>query len=72
MVHGAWPHYNNRLERLKKRLDFTILSPEDTIVLEQEIERETRKELAQKFAGNIARLSLRNRVRILGARILHD
>ena len=67
--------YENRLERLEAYLDFTIRTPEETAYIEQEIEQEKQNELAKKFALNIGRLSLRNRVnniRLLGAAAIVD
>ena len=60
--------YKNRQERLKAFLDFTIHLPQVTAHVQHCI----KTELAKKFAGNIARLSLRNRVGILGATPILD
>jgi hypothetical protein len=52
------PVFENRLERLKAILDFTIRGPEHTAYIKNEI----RGELAKKYAKNIGRMKLSSRL----------
>ena len=56
------PVFENRLDRLKSRLDFAIPGPQER-GMQQYIKNEIRNELAKKYARNIGHISLAENIR---------